>query len=273
MRSFLRGLFFNKQMRNIDFALTLMESAQVFHWQFFSGIYAAAVNGSIMFNDDETPQAKHYFDDDRDYGLLIDDCRKYEQAALAMKRLAGLRVLNQPTWETVAAFILSSNNNVSRIRNLVSTLCRVYGERLTRDGITLHGFPSPAVLAAQNPDDLKRVVTCGYRAAYLVETANMVNEGFDLDALRSLTLESAKKELMRLKGVGPKVADCILLFGCGHADAFPVDVWVARLMDRWFHVTGTEQKVSDKAREMFGPRCGLIQQALFHAARTGIIEV
>lgn len=260
-------------MRELDFQLTLIDSAQVFHWKKIGGHFAAAVNGRIMTESDQSQEAAQYFDDDRDYSILAKDCASYEQAARAVKKLSGLRVLNQPAWETVVAFILSANNNVSRIRNLVLSLCAAYGEPLSYCRQTLYTFPKPAVLAAQKPDILRKIVTCGYRAEYLIETASMIAEGFDLEALKHMPLDSARKELMRLKGVGPKVADCILLFGCGHTDAFPVDVWVKRLMENWFHITGNPQRISDKAREMLGPNCGLIQQALFHAARCGIIEV
>ena len=260
-------------MRSIDFELTLIGSAQVFHWVKTGTGYVAAVNGRIMRHDDETPEAKHYFDDGRDYSRLADDCVKYEQASCAVRRLRGLRVLNQPAWEALVAFILSANNNVKRIRDLVNALCLHYGEKTEFNGRALYAFPSPETLSKQDPQKLKRVVTCGYRAEYLVETAKTVWEGFDLNALRDMPIEKARKELMRLKGVGPKVADCVLLFGCGHADAFPVDVWVKRLMESWFGVTGSPQKISDKAREMLGPNCGLIQQSLFHAARCGLIKV
>lgn len=271
---FCAGYFLERaDMRNIDFQLTLMDSAQVFHWQKTENGYAAAVNGNIMTESDETEEAKYYFDDARDYSGLERACCGYEQAVRAVNLLKGLRVLNQPAWETVIAFILSANNNVKRIRNLVLALCREYGRPLAYQGKVLYSFPTPDVLAGQNPNSLRQLVTCGYRAEYLIETAKMVAGGFDLNALKDMPLERARKELLCLKGIGPKVADCVLLFGCGHTDAFPVDIWVKRLMENWFHVTGSPQKISEKAREMLGPDCGLIQQALFHAARCGLIEV
>ena len=88
-----------------------------------------------------------------------------------------------------------------------------------------------------------------------------------------MEVEAARKEIMRLKGVGPKVADCVLLFGTGHTDAFPVDVWVSRLMESWFDVHGSREYMCGEARRLLGPNCGLVQQYLFHAARTGLIEI
>ena len=250
-----------------------MDSAQVFHWHKTDKGYAAVVDGKIMTEKDDTPEAAFYFDDARDYSILAKDCSHFEKAARAVTLLPGLKVLNQPTWETLLQFILSANNNVKRIRGLVLKLCEVYGTPIAYEGNTYYTFPSPEALAGIDPSVLQKHVTCGYRADYLVTTAAMVRDGFDLEGLRHMPLEQARKELLRLKGVGPKVADCVLLFGCGHADAFPVDVWVQRLMESWFGVTGSPQKVSDKARELLGERCGLIQQSLFHAARCGLIEL
>ena len=128
------------------------------------------------------------------------------------------------------------------------------------------------MLANLTEAELRARVTCGYRAAYLIGTARMVADGFPLNALSAMPIERAREELMRLPGVGPKVADCALLFGCRHADAFPVDVWVKRLMADWFGVTGSPAFLAREARRMFGERCGLVQQSLFHAARVGLIE-
>jgi len=260
-------------MREFDPYLTLIDSAQVFHWKQHKDGYAAVVNGRIMTEKDTDEYACAYFDDKRDYSLLAKECAEYPIAVSSIERLPGLRVINQPTWEALIAFILSANNNVKRIRNLVLALCEKYGDRYTYDGEVYYGFPEPSTLAALDPDKLKKEVTCGYRAEYLVETSKMVLEGFDLDCARKLPVEQARKELMKLKGVGPKVADCVLLFGCAHTDAFPVDVWVARLMESWFGVTGSREFMCAEARRLLGPNCGLIQQSLFHAARTGNIEL
>ena len=260
-------------MRNFDPYLTLIDSAQVFHWKQTGEHYAAVVNGRVMTDEDTDSEARFYFDDARDYTHLIDACACAECAKKAVTMLPGLKVLNQPAWEALIAFILSANNNVSRIRNLVMTLCEKYGAAYPYHGTVLYGFPSPGTLASLDPAVLRKEVTCGYRAEYLIKSARMVEEGFDLEALRGVPTDEAKKELRRLPGVGPKVADCVLLFGLGHTDAFPVDVWVERLMESWFHVHGSRGHLSEEARRILGPECGLIQQALFHAARTGLIEL
>lgn len=261
-------------MREIDFDLTLTESGQVFHWQKMEkGGYAAVVNGRIMTDGDGDKEALDYFDASRDYSAVEKEAAFFPQAAEAMRLLPGLRVLNQPVWEALIAFILSANNNISRIRSLTNALNETYSDAFTYQGKKYYGFPRPETLVALDPAEFRKRVTCGYRAEYLIETAQMVKQGFDLEALKHLTVEEAENELKKLKGVGPKVAQCVLLFGCGKGNAFPVDVWVARFMEKWFHVTGTPQSVSREGRRIFGSNCGIMQQFMFHAARTGLIAL
>ncbi len=260
-------------MRDFDAQLTLMDSAQVFHWHRAGNGYVAVVENCIMTDQSENGAAKAYFDDGRDYDALKGEVSGFEVVERAVSLLPGLRVLNQPVWEALLAFILSANNNVSRIRNLVNALCVEYSDAYSYRGERYWGFPQPDTLAALDPMELKKRVTCGYRAEYLVETAKMVCQGFELEALREMPLEKARNELTKMKGVGPKVADCVLLFGLGHADAFPVDVWVGRLMEKWFHVCGSRAHMSEEARRLLGPHCGLVQQYLFHCARTGKMEL
>ena len=260
-------------MRDFDAFLTLVDSAQVFHFEKVDGVYAACVGGRVLTQNDEDPFAKHYFDDERDYGRLINKENLDEKTKRAISALPGLRVLNQPVWEALCAFILSANNNVKRIRLSVSLLNQRYGYALEYKGRMLYGFPSAGGLAGLSEAELQKEIRCGYRAKYLIQTARMVMDGFDLEGLKSVSYDEARKRLMELSGVGGKVADCVALFGLGHASAFPVDVWVKRLMANWYSVEGTPDVVRKEARRMFGEDCGIYQQSLFHAARTGIIKV
>ena len=260
-------------MPEFDKRLTLVDSAQVFHWVETENGYAAIVNGKIMTDRDTDAFAKRYFDLDRDYESVYEKIQAIPAARDAVQACRGIRVLNQPPWEALVAFILSANNNVARIRSLVRSVCSVYGTMERFEGATLYGFPAPAILASADENEMRERTKCGYRAKYLIETARRIEEGFPLDSLCSMEAEDARKLLMTLPGVGGKVADCVLLFGCGHACAFPVDVWVARLMREWFSVEGSREHVRRKAREILGEQCGIIQQSLFHAARTGTIPV
>ena len=179
-------------------------------------------------------------------------------------------MLNQPPWEALIAFILSANNNVARIRTLVRALCAHCGQRV--DG-GLYAFPTPVRLADCTEPEL-RSLKVGYRAPFLIETARRVRDGFPLDTLRYMPYEQAHRQLTTLPGVGDKVADCVLLFGCGHTEAFPVDVWVARLLRDWFHLTCTSRPaLAREARNRLGEHAGIMQQFLFHAARVGAMEV
>lgn len=260
-------------MREFDAALTLTDSAQVFHFENIKGVHAACVSGRILTELDEDEFAAYYFDDQRNYDALSRTEGLDEKTKRAVTLLRGLRVVNQPPWEALCAFILSANNNVKRIRLSVRLLNEKYGYALTYNGETLYGFPSPETLSKVSEEELMRETRSGYRAKYLIETAKMVNDGFPLESLKDASYEEARKKLMELPGVGGKVADCVALFGLGHASAFPVDVWVKRLMSSWFSVEGTNEHVRKEAIRIFGENCGIFQQSLFHAARTGLIEV
>ena len=268
----------------IDLRLSLYDSAQCFHWTENEGRFGAVVNGApvwVWTEDGDTYAAdgadvealREYLDLNRDYSSIADEYAAYEMAANAVRLYPGLRVLNQPTWDTLLSFIISANNNVSRIRSLVMKLCRAYGRRYDSEYGELYSFPEPGVLAGVPVEEL-RAMGMGYRDRYLVETAQAVANGFPLEQMRNLDYETAHKQLTGLTGVGDKVADCIQLFGCGHTEAFPVDVWIARMVKVVFGMEGeNRRKLGRDAREMLGKNAGLLQQFLFHASRTGAIDV
>ena len=267
-------VFSVRKMRKFNKSLTLIDSAQVFHWRKTPEGYAAIVNGRIMTDEDDSEAAAFYFDDARDYSRLACACRAYPKAMEAVQSLPGLRVLNQPAWEALVAFILSANNNVKRITRLVESLCAHYGSRAEYLGVTLYGFPTSAALARANEAELREKTRCGYRAPYLIRSARQIENGFDLDAVAKMNYDEAHRLLLTLPGVGDKVADCIQLFGMGHSCAFPVDVWVERLMKDWFvPEAATKKEIRAAAHALFGEDAGLIQQSLFHCARLGLIHL
>lgn len=210
-----------------------------------------------------------YFDLDRDYAAIAARYCADENVRRACVRFLGLRVLNQPVWETLACFIISANNNIKRIYGIVDALSKALGARAEFDGELLYAFPSASRIADAGEDAL-RALGLGYRAPYLVETARRVANGYDLPALASLGYEAALRELQGLKGVGEKVADCVLLFSCGYAEAFPVDTWVKKLMRSLYGVEGSAKLVKEKAAALFGADRGIVQQMLFHGARMGL---
>lgn len=268
----------------IDLRLCLMDSAQCFHFDALEGGFAGVVNGQpvLLWQEDggvyargamDAAQLRLFLDLDRDYGALAREFAHIPAAERAIALYPGLRVLNQDPWEALLAFILSANNNVRRIRSLVEALCGALGEEFALDGHVLRGFPSPEKLASCE-ESLLRGLGVGYRAPYLIGTAQAVLEGFPLWQLREMDYFEAHRLLTSLPGVGDKVADCVLLFGCEQTSAFPVDVWVEKLLKSWFGVCGcSRKKLMLRSRELLGPNAGLLQQFLFHAARMGDIEL
>jgi N-glycosylase/DNA lyase len=276
---------FNFKGADFDARLTLMQSAQAFHWQEADGDFYAVCAGAALrvrqvgagirvTAPESVPEEAllKYFDLNRDYGQIAARYAAFDQAREAFSRLPGLRVLRQSAWEALVAFVLSQNNNTTRIQKLVRALCAAHGRRIEAFGQTLYAFPSPQALVDAGSGAL-RALGCGYRAEYLAAAARRVAEGFPLDALASMEYEDARRLLRTLDGVGPKVADCVLLFGCGHLCAYPVDVWVARLTRAWFGIKArSPEALAQSARALFGQYAGILQQYLFHCARSGLID-
>lgn len=264
----------------LDLGLTLVDSAQCFRWTRDGGRFGCAFGGGAVWlhrepdglhaeGDVDLAFLRDYLDLDRDYAALSREYAPYPQAARAIALYPGLRVLNQPPWEALICSILTANNNVARIRGLVGALCEHYGAACG----PLHGFPTPRQLADADEAEL-RALKMGYRAPYLIGAARRVVDGFPLNDLSGMPYDEAHRLLVTLPGVGDKVADCVLLFGCRHASAFPVDVWVDRLLRSWFGIEcRSRAQMCCEARALLGPNAGLMQQFLFHAARMGAIEL
>jgi N-glycosylase/DNA lyase len=178
----------------------------------------------------------------------------------------GLRVLRQQPWETLASFIASSTKQIVQIRQIVENLAYRFG----RGTGLYHSFPTVEVIARASLRELARC-KLGFRAKYLRAAARMIDRGeVRLDRLAGMDYERAREELMKLPGVGEKIADCVLLFSCGHHEAFPVDVWVERALRRLYFPgqTVSRQRLRKFARCHFGPYAGWAQQYLFFNERT-----
>ena len=174
-----------------------------------------------------------YFDLDADYGRYksaVAKRDKYLQSAVAAA--GGLRILRQELWETIVCFIISQQNNIARITKCVKNLCLLFGETCyNKSKQVYNAFPSAERLAACTADELAPI-RLGYRAKYIVAAARQVASGeVDLDAVRRMDYAHAKAELMRLTGVGVKVAECICLFALHHIDAFPIDTHIRQMLD------------------------------------------
>lgn len=189
----------------------------------------------------------------------------------AVEVCKGLRLLKQSPWHCLASFILSSTKQITQIKWIHAELCRRFGARLIvpDDAVVVHMFPSPDAIVRAGEGAL-RECKAGFRARYLLEAASRVVDGsIQLGNLARMSMDEARSELMALPGVGRKIADCVLLFTGAHAEAFPVDVWIARAL-RELYFKGREvpiPKLQAFTDAHFGPNGGYAQQYLFHYAR------
>lgn len=263
----------------------IFECGQAFRWHVEEdGSYTAIHKGKIInvkkdgediifsntnMNDFEKVWYD-YFDLGRDYGRIKEELSKDPILKEAIKFGEGIRILNQDPFETTISFIISANNQIPRIKKSIELITENYGESIGfyRDR-EYFSFPSPEILAQADEKELEDKCRVGYRAKYIVNASNMINnKEVNLDNLPQLTSEEAKKELMKLPGVGPKVSNCILLFSLNKNEAFPVDVWVKRVMEElYFKEEARIKRISDYAEENFGSLGGFAQQYLFYYAR------
>lgn len=208
----------------------------------------------------------NYFDLNTDYGSIKQKLSEDEILKEAVKHGDGIRILNQEPFEVVISFIISANNRISMIKKAVENICRKFGEPIQFEGNTLYSFPKPEVLSKAKVEDIEG---CGFRASYIVETTRAIaNHEFDLKLIKNMDLEAAHSELVKLKGIGPKVADCILLFSMNKNGAFPVDVWVKRIMQFFYLAPDVSlNKIRNFGMQKFGDYAGYAQQYLFYYAR------
>jgi N-glycosylase/DNA lyase len=207
-----------------------------------------------------------YFDLGRDYEAVDRDLRGRDPYLdQALERVGGLRILKQEPFETLISFILSANNNIPRIKQIVSRISEVYGEELLPG---FYAFPGPEVLAEARLEDLRALGT-GYRDRYIKATASkVVKEGLHLEALRALETEEAREVLLGFEGVGVKVAECVLLFSLGKWDVFPEDTWVKKIVSGLYaDKAAPYPAIRDFFNDYFGEGAGYAQQVLFHWAR------
>lgn len=215
---------------------------------------------------------RRYFDLDRDYGAIkgqLTGIDPFLDKAIAFG--GGLRILNQDFFETLISFILSANNNIPRIRGCVEHTARYYGQE--KEGY--YTFPDCASLSRATEADLSERLHAGYRCRYIVNACRQVRDNpVSVEMLGTMSLQEARKALCSYMGVGPKVADCILLFTGARQDVFPVDVWVKRVMEElYFGRSASVKEIDAFAAEHFGKMCGLAQQYLFYFAREHMEEL
>jgi len=256
-------------VRDLDLEQTL-DCGQSFRWEkqndgSFSGVaFGKYVNisldGTDMIIKNAAPEDekiwREYFDLELDYGKIRGDISKLHPVLEDAARYApGIRILRQEPYEALCTFIISQNNNIKRIKGIVARLCESFGDEIDEGVYT---FPTAERLAELSPDDLAPL-RAGFRNRYIIDSAKKVaSHEVDLELCKTADYEAARAELMKITGVGVKVADCTLLFGMHRVEAFPVDVWMKRAMEKLFPgMTAND----------FGEYAGIAQQYIFHYSR------
>ncbi|MBR2715035.1 MAG: DNA-3-methyladenine glycosylase 2 family protein [Ruminococcus sp.] len=199
---------------------------------------------------------RDYFDLDLDYSKIKNDLSKMHPVLKEASSYAGgIRILNQEPFEALITFIISQNNNIGRIKGIVQRLCENFGEKIDE---THYAFPTACKLSSLSCDDLA-VIRAGFRHRYIIDAAQKVHSGeIDLQKLRTSEYYDAQKELMKITGVGVKVADCALLYGLHRLESFPLDVWMKRALSVLFKGYKGDE---------FGLYGGIAQQYIFHYSR------
>lgn len=215
----------------------------------------------------------HYFDLDKDYEKLENIIAKIDgNIAKSLEFSSGIHILNQPLFETIISYIISANNNIKRISRSVNDISKQFGKEVEFEGEKYYLFPSLEEMKDVTIDDLLAAGT-GFRARYIKHDIEyFMNNPKFLDELKSLDTIEAAKMLSSLMGIGPKVADCILLFSLGKGEVFPIDVWVKRIMEKlYFKENKSLKEIKKYAEDNFGIYGGIVQQHLFHNVREGNI--
>ncbi|MDQ6810121.1 MAG: hypothetical protein M3Z64_11975 [Verrucomicrobiota bacterium] len=257
-----------------------LDSGQVFHWEKHRGGFVGAIGEVAVYAEQRGRQlfvaglraavAARYFA--LDHGLP-EICRAFpDDTAMNAARdfCAGLRIIRQPPWECLATFICSSMKQVAHIRQMSRALRERFGPRSMLDGTHVYVFPSPDRLARATEEAL-RECGLGYRAKNLLATAQRVASGeADLQRWTELGDEELRSRLCELPGVGPKIANCVMLFGYERLRAFPIDVWIERVLKEKYFARRrrvTAQQLREFCDSYFGEQGGYAQQYLFHHAR------
>jgi N-glycosylase/DNA lyase len=277
---------------NLDFTLCC---GQTFKWnkqgEWWYGVVREnafkirQIGNYLEFENAEMDFVKSYFGLYDDLPKILSQISKDKHIKRAVETFKGLRILRQDPWECLISYICATYKNISAIKQMLSNLSKKFGDKINFDGYDFYTFPTPERLAKATAEEL---VKCGlgYRAKYVSETAKMVYEnGFEFEGLRKIAYEKAKEELLNFLGVGLKVTDCVLLFSLGKLEAFPVDVWIKRVILRYYashfpnefirkisskkSLTNSEyERLNLFGRRYFGEYAGYAQEYLYHYERT-----
>ncbi|MBS6024521.1 MAG: 8-oxoguanine DNA glycosylase [Paeniclostridium sordellii] len=213
---------------------------------------------------------KDYFDLDTDYSKIKNELRNMDEYLEKATEFGwGIRLLRQDPWEMIISFIISSNNRIPMIQKAIKNLSREYGTYIgSYEGEDYYDFPTPQQLSKASIEEI-RACSTGFRDKYIKSTTEeVIKNNDDVYSYRNLSTEDCIKELLKFNGIGPKVGDCIALFGMQKYDTFPVDVWVKRVMQEFYVEDDMSlPKIRKYAIDKFGDLSGFAQQYLFYYAR------
>ena len=267
----------------------IFECGQCFRWnENEDGSYTGVINKGVlnvekqnekiiftgMLDGDIKEVVRFYFDLDRNYEeikMQLSNIDKYLKTSVEYGK--GIRILNQDLWETIISFIISANNNIQRIKKIIERVSENYGNEIIFEGKKYYTFPTPEALSKASVKDLRNM-GLGFRDERVFNTTKKIlSKEIDLERIKKLdNTNEMREELLRLDGVGPKVADCILLFSLKRIDVFPIDVWIRRVMNDLYIHNENEEKVSKNeiqklAEEKFLGFEGIAQQYLYYWSR------
>jgi len=275
-----------------------LRCGQVFRWKksdaWWYGVVGKKVIKARQIGDtlefqvfppsENTEFIANYFRLDDDLPLILSNIEKDQHIRKAILHSRGLRLIRQKPWECLISYVCATCKNIPAIENMIHNLAKKFGEKIRADHHNFYTFPQPHDLAEASLQELKEC-KLGYRAQYVLNTSRTIckNE-FNLEALRTMDYENAKPELLQLPGVGQKVADCVLLFSLDKLEAFPVDVWIKRIIlqsyskhfekpfiDKILKRTSLApheyRKINSFGREYFGELAGYAQEYLFQYKR------
>jgi len=259
-------------VEDLDIDRTL-SCGQVFRWRKEGDIWSGFIGNRPVrlrqkgceldvSGDVSEEEVGRYFRADDDLGEIFQDimisCGD-ETVSMILNGHRGLRLVRQDPWECCASYILATFVHIPRIEMMIGNICRAYGEDL---GNGIYSFPTPDKIVC----DPEKAGSCrlGFRAERFVEFARLVDKGeVDFQALREMEYERCVKELVKLPGIGEKVADCVSLFSLDHLEAFPVDVWIKKSMERLFGIDGNYRTVNAQSRLFFGKYAGYAQEYIY----------
>ena len=267
----------------------IFECGQCFRWNLEEdGSYTGVVGKNVLNvvkeqdniiikgigKDNLKDVCSKYFDLDTDYEKIKNKLSRIDgNLKTSIDYGNGIRILHQDVWETLISFIISANNNIPRIKGIIERISQKYGRVIEWNGKNYYTFPTADELSRASIKDL-RMLGLGFRDSRVYETTRLVKEGkIDLEKLeKNNNISEIREELLKFPGVGPKVADCIMLFSMKKYQVFPIDVWVKRVMTELYFnkdkkIEPNNKKILEFAENKFGNLAGLAQQYLFYWRR------